>query len=210
MASAQGSLDYPLLAKQMRQISQPVGGVHKEDILNISADAGGTDDEDLSYMAWVAFRKAAESRKDSTQGLRPQPKRKGSKPNEQDRNGFNRRTGGRNRCCSCCSEFHLLPLRRPNSSSAANVPRELVPLRRTPLPRHRRIMCRDPRFHLLLWILPPVCVVNPHPPRKKWRVPLNRLSPPPWILASNWFACGMTVPLFWILAPQRIWRASVG
>ena len=66
MAAVQCYLDFPLLAKQMRQISQPVGGVHKEDILNISADAGGTDDEDLSYMAWVAFRKTAESRKDST------------------------------------------------------------------------------------------------------------------------------------------------
>ena len=64
MASVQGSLDYPLLAKQMRQISHPVGGVRKEDILNISADAGGTEEEDLSYEAWIAFRKAGESRTD--------------------------------------------------------------------------------------------------------------------------------------------------
>ena len=120
MASVQGSLDYPLLAKQMRQISQPVGGVRKEDILNISADAGGTDDEDLSYEAWVAFRKAARSRKDSTQGTRPRPKSRGSKADEQVRNGFNRRAGERNRCYSCGSELHLLPKcpKRTNSSPA--------------------------------------------------------------------------------------------
>ena len=54
MASVQGSLGYPLVAKQMRQISQPCGGAHKEDILSITTDDGGMDEEDLSYEAWVA------------------------------------------------------------------------------------------------------------------------------------------------------------
>ena len=71
MAAVQGPLDYPLLAKQMRQISQLVGGPRKRDILNFPADSGGVDDEDISYEAWVAFRKAARSRKDSTHGYAP-------------------------------------------------------------------------------------------------------------------------------------------
>ena len=52
MAAVQGSLDsYPPLAKQMRQILQPVGGTQKEDILinspNITADTVGVGEEDL-------------------------------------------------------------------------------------------------------------------------------------------------------------------
>ena len=93
MASAHGSPDYPLVAKKIRQISQPRGGAHKDDILNFTTDAGGIDDEDLSYEAWVAFRKAARGRKDQTQGLRPRLKGKGSKQDDQVRNGFNPRTG---------------------------------------------------------------------------------------------------------------------
>ena len=48
MASVQGSLGYPLVAKQMRQISQPRGGAPKEDIPTITTDDGGVDGEDLS------------------------------------------------------------------------------------------------------------------------------------------------------------------
>ena len=33
MASVRGSLDYPLVAKQMRQVSQPRGGAHRGDVL---------------------------------------------------------------------------------------------------------------------------------------------------------------------------------
>ena len=43
MAAVQGSLDaYPPLAKQMRQISQLVGGTYEEDILADTAGVGGT------------------------------------------------------------------------------------------------------------------------------------------------------------------------
>ena len=51
MASVQGFLDYPLVAKQMRQFSRPCGGARKEDILNITTDDGGADEEDLSFEA---------------------------------------------------------------------------------------------------------------------------------------------------------------
>ena len=98
LASAQGSLDYPLVAKRMSQISQPCGGAHKEDIPKIMTDDGGVDEEDLSYEAWVAFRKAAKGRADQTKGARSRPKGKGSKPGEQVRDGCNRSTGERNRC----------------------------------------------------------------------------------------------------------------
>ena len=133
VASVQGSLDsYPALAKQMRQILQPVGGTQKEDILmnspNIMADNVGVDEEDLSYEAWVAYRKAGKGRKGPQQNARSRPKGKGSKMHEQERNGLNRRTGERNRCYGCGSEFHLLPKcpRRPDftkpDSSAQSLP----------------------------------------------------------------------------------------
>ena len=110
----------------------PLGGAHAGDILRISADAGGAEDEDLSYEAWIAFRKAGRSHKDPPQGMRPRPKRKGSKPDEQVRNGFNRRTSERNRSYNCGSEFHLLPKcpKRTNASPAnpsPSPPRNYVP-----------------------------------------------------------------------------------
>ena len=124
MAAVQGSLDYPLLAKQMRQILNPVGGAHKEDILNISAGTGGAGDEDLSHEAWIAFRKAGGSHREPPQSMRPRPTGKGSKQDEQARNGFNRRAGERNRCFSCGSEFHLLPKcpKRTNAPPAHSLP----------------------------------------------------------------------------------------
>ena len=132
MAAVQGSLDYPFLAKQMRQILHPVGGAHKEDVLNISADAGGAEDEDLSYEAWIGFRKAGRSRKDPPRGMRPRPRSKGSKPDEQVRNGFNRRTGERNRRCCCGGEYHLLPkcpkrTNAPPANPSPSPPRNYVP-----------------------------------------------------------------------------------
>ena len=56
MGAVQRSLDsYPALAKQMRQILQPVGGTQKGDILinspNVMADTVGIGGEDLSYDA---------------------------------------------------------------------------------------------------------------------------------------------------------------
>ncbi len=74
------------------------------------ADTVGVGEEDLSYDAWVAYRKAEKGRKDSQQNARSRPKGKGRKTDEPERNGINRRTGERNRCYGCGSEFHLLPI----------------------------------------------------------------------------------------------------
>ena len=106
MAAVQGSLDYPLITKQMRQVLNPVGGTHKGDILNISAEAGGAEGEGLSDEAWIAFRKAGGNRREPPQSMRPRLMGKWSKQDEQVRNGFNRRMGERNRCYGCGSEFH--------------------------------------------------------------------------------------------------------
>ena len=97
MASVQGSLGYPLVAKQVRQISQLRGGGHRADIFNISSDAGGIDGEDLLYEARVAFRRAARGRTDQPRGMRFRPRGKGGKPDE---------TCERNRRYGCGSEFH--------------------------------------------------------------------------------------------------------
>ena len=112
MASVQGSLDsFLALAKQMRQILQPVGSTQKEDVLMtappIMSDNVEVDDEDTSYDAWVAWRKAGKGRKDAQHGPRSKSRGKGRKMHEPERNGINRRTGERNRCYGCGSEFHV-------------------------------------------------------------------------------------------------------
>ena len=75
----------------------------------IMADNVGVEDEDLSYDAWVAYRKAGKGRKNSQPNARSKSKGKGRRMHEQERNGINRRAGERNRCYGCGSEFHLLP-----------------------------------------------------------------------------------------------------
>ena len=157
MAAVQGSLDCPFLAKQMRQISQLVGGPRRRDVLNFSADSGGVDDEDISYEAWVAFRKAAGSRKDVTQGARPRPKGKGGKPGEQVRNGFNRRTGERNRCYGCDSEFHLLP----------KCPKRANPSPVTPFPSLPTNYAPRPSFYSIALDPAPSVCIDSSPPEKK-------------------------------------------
>ena len=119
MESAPGSLDCPVVAKQMRHISQPCGGANKDDILYMTTDDGGVDEEDLSYQAWVAFRNAARGRADQLKGVRSRPGGKASKQDDQARNGCNRRTGERNRCFGRGGEFHLLSKRpkRPYTST---------------------------------------------------------------------------------------------
>ena len=84
MASVQGSLEsYPALAKQMRQILQPVGSTQKEDVLmnttDIMTDNVGVENEDLSYDAWIAYRKAGKGRKNSQPNARSKTKGKGRK-----------------------------------------------------------------------------------------------------------------------------------
>ena len=65
-----------------------------------------SDEEDLSYGAFAANRKAKKARKDS-----PRKSRSGSGGANRVK-GFNRDTGERNRRYTCGSEYHLAP-RRP-------------------------------------------------------------------------------------------------
>ena len=108
IAAVQGSLDYPAIALQMRQILNPVGKHNKEDILSIAMEEPPLEDLDLSYEAWVAYRKAGKGKNPASTGPK-KSKGKGNKSEELSRNGFNRRTGERLRCYGCGSEFHLLP-----------------------------------------------------------------------------------------------------
>ena len=70
-------------------------------------------DDDLSYEAWLAYRRGNKQRTGAKNPPRSSSKSSGKKPKPgkraQEKNGFNRRTGGRNRCYRRGSEYHLLP-----------------------------------------------------------------------------------------------------
>ena len=110
LASAQGPLAFRIVAKQTRQLFDFRGGTGRQDALG-AADVGvKSDGEALSYEAWAAYRKAGKkggnSIKLSSNGPEWTRKLNGR---GQTLNGFNRRTGGRNRCLTWDSEYHLAP-----------------------------------------------------------------------------------------------------
>ena len=113
VASLGGSVDFARVTQHLRQLfTQPAAT--KEDIFPVMEEMSGTPPDDLSYEAWVAYH---QKRKSPTGGGNPSRSRsnkgkgKKNKPPKggKERNGFNRRTGERNRCYGCGSEYHLLP-----------------------------------------------------------------------------------------------------
>ena len=110
--------------------------------------------------------------------MRSRPKGKGSKQDDQVRNGLIVALVNGIAAMDVAADFIYYQ----------NAPIAPIPLRRIPLPRPRRILGRDPRFHLFLWALRPLRGVNPRLQNKKWRVVLNNPPPPPLILAASWFA----------------------
>ena len=64
-ASVQGSLDFSIVAKQMRHIFEPRGGVAQKAVL-AGTDCGMESEEESSaYEAWAAYREARKVGKDS-------------------------------------------------------------------------------------------------------------------------------------------------
>ena len=89
--------------------------------------------DDLSYEAWLAYRKAGKQRAGEEGAARPSYTAPGtggeSKQVEQGKNGFNRRTGERNRCYRCGGEYHLLPKCPVKQESKAPAPASETPSR---------------------------------------------------------------------------------
>ena len=102
------------MKQQLRQLFHHPNSVTKEDIFSVAEEKPVSQDEDLSYEAWVAYRNKQKQPTGAGAASRPSSKNgNGKKPKVpkggQEKNGFNRRTGERNRCYGCGSEYHLLP-----------------------------------------------------------------------------------------------------
>ena len=111
MASMGGNVEFGRMSKQLRQLFQAPNAVTKEDISRVSE--ASVPEDDLSYEARLAYRKGNKQRPGAKQAPRSSSKFSGKKykpqEGEQEKNGFNRRTGERNRCYRCGSGYHLLP-----------------------------------------------------------------------------------------------------
>ena len=99
----------------------------------MTEDPAQSETEDLSYEAWLAYRKAGKQRTGEKGAARPSYKTPGKKSKSKQvgrrKNGFNRRTGERNRCYRCGSEYHLLPKCPVKQESKAPAPPSVSPSR---------------------------------------------------------------------------------
>ena len=114
MASLGGSVDFARTKQQLRQLFHQSNSVTNEDIFPATEEKTGLRGEDLSYEAWAAYRNKQKQSSGAGAALRPSSKGDNGKKSKspkggQEKNGFNRRTGERNRCYGCGSEYHLLP-----------------------------------------------------------------------------------------------------
>ena len=112
MASLGGSVDFSRMKQQLRQLFHQSNSATKDDVFSMAEETTASPGEDLSYEAWAAYRK--KQKQPAGTGAAPRPSSKngnGKKPKApkggQEKNGFNRRTGERNRCYGCGSEYHL-------------------------------------------------------------------------------------------------------
>ena len=126
MASLGGQIDFTRASKQLRQLFQPTN-------LAATTEPPPPQTEDLSYEAWLAFKKAINN-EPGVQVLPVPPTNPwgGSRPKkgEQEKNGSNRRTGERNRRYRCGTEYHLLPkcpLRQGKPAPAPSVAPPFLP-----------------------------------------------------------------------------------
>ena len=98
-----------VVAKQKRCLLGPHGGVARQDVV-VAADADSSSNGGRDDAAWVVYRKAKK------QSDRKGKEEKGSRPGKEKVKGdgrtpneFNRRSGVRNTCYKCKSEYHLAP-----------------------------------------------------------------------------------------------------
>ena len=97
LASVGNMLAFPKVSAQMRRLFGPCGSASRHGVL-VARDID-TVSEEGDFEAWAAYRKAKRAKKDG-KGGGDTGKQEKRKPSEEGRarNGFNRRTGERNRC----------------------------------------------------------------------------------------------------------------
>ena len=110
LASVRGLAERPIAGTRMRRLFDPCVGPAREDILTAKDVDAQSDEEDSPYEARAASRKAEKKRRGAArkQNTNPQGANK-IKGDRQVPNGFDRRTGGRNRCYTCDSKCPLAP-----------------------------------------------------------------------------------------------------
>ena len=113
MASTAGNVEFARASKRLRQLFQSPNAATKEDILRVTGEPAQSAPDDLSYEGRLAHRKAGKQRTEGKGAARPAAEapweKSRSKQVERRKNGFHRRTGERNCCYRCGSEYHLLP-----------------------------------------------------------------------------------------------------
>ena len=108
LASVKGSLSFPIPATLMRRLFDPCGEPARQDVLAATDWDMRSDEEDFRYAAEAASRNATNRQKDSPRGLSNNSKGANKKKGDgQVLNGFKWRTGVRNRCYACDSEYSL-------------------------------------------------------------------------------------------------------
>ena len=185
-------MDFCRMKQQLRQLSHHPNSVTKGDIFSLTEEKSVSRGEDLSYEAWVAYRNkqkqptgaVAASRSSSKGGTGEISK---SLKGAQEKNGFNRRTGERDRCYGCGSEYHLLP--KCPTKQERKAPAPALPPSSTPRSSFSSITSEDS---------PQDANSAQHP----FSTSLTKDRPV--------FMHTMTVWRFWTLEPRPIWCALTG
>ena len=146
MASLGGTVVFARITQQLRQLFNQSNPATKEDISPVTEEPAESRPEDLSYEAWVSYHQKRKQK--AVAGTPPRSQTKGGKGKKtknpkggSEKNGFNRRTGERNRCFGCGSEYHLLP-QCPNKQER-KAPVALPPVSPTPRSSFSSITLED-------------------------------------------------------------------
>ena len=87
MASLGGSVDFSRMKQQLRQLFHHPNSVTKEDIFSVAEEKPVSQDEDLSYEAWVAYRKKQKQSTGAGAASRPSSKSGNGKKSKSPKGG---------------------------------------------------------------------------------------------------------------------------
>ena len=108
LASVRSTLAFPEVSAHVRRLFGSRGQATRQDAL-VAADIDAASEAE-DFEAWAAYRRATRAKKNGNGNgdTRKKEKRK-SFEGHRTPNAFNRKTGERNRCYTCNSEYHYAP-----------------------------------------------------------------------------------------------------
>ena len=86
MACMAGNVEFARAPKQLRQLFQSPNAAIKGGILHVAGESAQLAPDDLSYYAWLAYRKAGEQRTGEKRAARPSHKAPEKRGNPNRRN----------------------------------------------------------------------------------------------------------------------------